>query len=184
MHFLHPFLLTLLPLVHNVSGQLYGSYIDKPAISTGFQYDNFDYDLDKFLKAKGAQSWTITPWKNSTIIPQYCHSSANDNGVASINVDVANIRFDDCFRDWTICRTQNGTVSWDNIARVSVRSCFCSPELIVWSSSRALPRYHSVCDSMCRTYWLFQQLLKMMHVDLRVGMAKLLLIKIVGTPES
>jgi len=131
MHFLHPFLLTLLPLVHNVSGQLYGSYIDKPAISTGFQYDNFDYDLDKFLKAKGAQSWTITPWKNSTIIPQYCHSSANDNGVASINVDVANIRFDDCFRDWTICRTQNGTVNWDNIARVSVRSCFCSPELIV-----------------------------------------------------
>lgn len=115
---------SLLPLISAFLGQTFAQYgvpVDKPVITTGFQYNDFDYDLDRLLYSSAPKSWTITPWQNTSIIPQACHNSAYKNGVASVNIDVANIRFPDCSKDWTVCRTQGVGITWDDMAKVWLR---------------------------------------------------------------
>lgn len=125
MLIMRPTIVTLLPLLQVSMAQegWFGPALNKAVIQPPpFLYAEFDYALDQALKSRGAQSWTVTPWKNNTIIPQACWSGAVDNKIDARTIDVANIRFSDCSKEWTICRTQGLTITWDDIASVGCLS--------------------------------------------------------------
>jgi hypothetical protein len=101
----------------------FGVPLNKAVIQPpAFLFAGFDYDLDQALQSRGAQSWTITPWKNNTIIPQACWSSASQQGIHATTVDVVNVKYDDCSKEWTFCKAQSVALSWETIARVSLET--------------------------------------------------------------
>jgi hypothetical protein len=80
----------------------------------------FDYDLENLLKSSSPISYTVTPWANTTSLPQICWSAILDLGLSPNDIDVAEIRYPDCDKEWTVCKVQNASITWDQFATVSV----------------------------------------------------------------
>lgn len=90
-----------------------------PYIPNGIHKDtDFDGDLLAILASPGGSQYTITPWSNPQLIPSACYQATQEVNLLPASIDVADIKYGDCDEPWTICRSNNITSSWDDIAKV------------------------------------------------------------------
>lgn len=79
---------------------------------------SFDSDLEAYLSPRAPKEYTITPWTNTSIIPQACWVELGGMSLNPMDIEVSDIKYPDCNKAWTICRHRNVIVSWDDIAQV------------------------------------------------------------------